>query len=782
MSETLNRLEKDSADIYRLIKKQIEADPFNALFGRRFLYPNRSTWWDAGESRPSKAAKADSEPHQEESHVHASSNHFPKQQQAPSSGTRTTTINAAESQHFIIDPITMRKVPQQSSKETLETSPPRKKIDESFDIPVKRFGGVPPHQVDENISIDKTVTTSNDKAGPPRPNSPSISQGPKVANWLAQEGFGCGEERGSLQTSSKIQSASVAPQKVPNSIAQDSPARSSGADPSNISSGLSYDPKENTNEDTDLLRASDVRASSGLRGRSRGETEVQKQKRREELEARYRATSQSDLQWQSELALAKEQARERNARKREEACKTSPESERSSRKAATEAMCSGHAQDLTTNTSAVNAHPEQAEGDMATNVHEFAGRERWYKRKAPHASTIEEQKATQAAKDKSFVQEIRGIYEDTYGTIDTEHRQSEIAASPSDRGGPSVDKTLPPIQNQGKDISKDCKTDIKMVRSTGPLSMQERVGTMLQQLLDDSRHLQKLLQKSESSPEVREELFYCNRSIRHASDAITETLSSIPSTINGKPLVQVANPEDGTTPSNIREASKPEVFSPEPKKPSTVYSVLAYDPSNQQVTTAEMSSSSDSPSERRLSLSEALSSLTEPAKFLPHLTTLQSQGYEIVSSDTNILVLRKSCKASSASSTSSPPTTAEPSMKMEDWRKNINPIDGTTPQTGNFASPTGFVNHDSVLPPPLVNDNVEQPPSSYRVRRKEDVFSGPRDNRWENGRVDNASSKQKARYRRSARRRKTTKRMIWVGLWTAGCCYAIGAFTEYLRA
>lgn len=65
------------------------------------------------------------------------------------------------------------------------------------------------------------------------------------------------------------------------------------------------------------------------------------------------------------------------------------------------------------------------EGDMAPNVAQYASRDRWYKRKAPHAQCEMEAKMEQLAKDKALVREVRGIYEDTYGTIDTKHRQEE---------------------------------------------------------------------------------------------------------------------------------------------------------------------------------------------------------------------------------------------------------------------------------------------------------------------------------------------------------------------
>lgn len=66
------------------------------------------------------------------------------------------------------------------------------------------------------------------------------------------------------------------------------------------------------------------------------------------------------------------------------------------------------------------------EGDMAPNVAQYASRDRWYKRKAPHAQCEMDAKMQQLANDKALVREVRGIYEDTYGIIDTKHRQEQL--------------------------------------------------------------------------------------------------------------------------------------------------------------------------------------------------------------------------------------------------------------------------------------------------------------------------------------------------------------------
>ena len=90
------------------------------------------------------------------------------------------------------------------------------------------------------------------------------------------------------------------------------------------------------------------------------------------------------------------------------------------------------------------------EGDMASNVHEFAERDRWYKRKAPHAMDPKDvemdAKLQKLARDKALIREVRDIYEDTYGTIDTRHRQSQVFPRPS------IQRTDYPINSSSESV------------------------------------------------------------------------------------------------------------------------------------------------------------------------------------------------------------------------------------------------------------------------------------------------------------------------------------------
>ncbi|KAI4253891.1 MAG: hypothetical protein LQ352_003423 [Teloschistes flavicans] len=755
-NRSFEKLEKDTAELYELFKKRIDSDPFGALFGASLLHPRQSARRCAEKEVPKK---------QSNDGAHPSGNESVNRPAAPTSNTMAADNSGTLAQEYDIDPITMRKIPREPMTDSAYTTKLEKKPDETVEVPVKPFS--------ESVSPNSSDPTVQ-KAQEPRESSTGGEQAEKASGWLVQEGFA--SEKHNLAGSRADPVISTSRSSTPLESALDRSIRLKPSGP-DTKSGLSYEPKEIQTDDVDLLRTSDVRASSSFTGKHWKENENQKQQRRDTLEARFEASGGGvmELQWMKELAAKRKERRGLLLRKQRELRSEYLQKEVEAHKAAMEAMRMRRASRLSTGVDQSVAHPEQGEGDMASNVHEFASRERWYKRKAPHAAGTEEQMAIQSAKDRSLIREIRGIYEDTYGIIDTRHRQPGTRAPSAGPPESTIVEAAVPSTSQDNKVQGTSEREQKIPQTQGPLSVREKITTLLEQFADDSRSMQKLLRAPELTPELREEIFNRNRNMRNASDGISEALSSAPPKFCKEAVQQAVKP---TT--QIQSNTVP--HSTDISKPCTVYSVLAYDPSIQQVKTAEMSSPGESSSDRRLSLSEALSSLTDPAKFLPHLTTLQSQGYEIVSSDTNILVLRKIGKAPLPSAY--PPAAEEEETETVERRSSINPIDGTTTQTGNFASPTGFVG-EAVLPAQeMEGDEATRKPSGHKVRREEDVFSGPSSSRWEHYRPHHKADKlrRKANYRRASERRRTTRRMVIAGLWTAGLCYFIGVATEFLRA
>ncbi|KAL2356622.1 hypothetical protein BJ546DRAFT_837953 [Cryomyces antarcticus] len=206
---------------------------------------------------------------------------------------------------------------------------------------------------------------------------------------------------------------------------------------------------------------------------------------------------------------------------------------------------------------------------------------------------------------------------------------------------------------------------------------------------------------------------------------------------------------------------------PEPAQ----YKILAYDSGNDIITTATTTTNFPDTSENPISISDALSQLYQPARFIPHFATLQSEGYQVIYSARDLLIFKKKGEAAAA-------TTSEASLET----KPAPAVEPIKTITGNYASPTGFVNHDSFAVPAATSEQpmpYQYPSASVpnpRVRREERVFSGSR-RRWH----DRGSSSR--RHERQQRRR-FRDRLLWtlsVGTATAVCMYVFGVAAELVR-
>lgn len=182
--------------------------------------------------------------------------------------------------------------------------------------------------------------------------------------------------------------------------------------------------------------------------------------------------------------------------------------------------------------------------------------------------------------------------------------------------------------------------------------------------------------------------------------------------------------------SSKAEASTSNIPSPRPKSDRDLYQVLAYDPSDNAIHVAAASSSFTTPTHGEvLALNDALTRLDAPAKFLSHLTKYQNEGYDVVSASRNLLVLKRTRPVSAADVArifeEVPPSLETSKITTADGNRQ-NPVDGTSAASleaapGNFASPTGFVNHDQVSP---LTNSARPARSGRRVRKEESVFSG----------------------------------------------------------
>lgn len=164
----------------------------------------------------------------------------------------------------------------------------------------------------------------------------------------------------------------------------------------------------------------------------------------------------------------------------------------------------------------------------------------------------------------------------------------------------------------------------------------------------------------------------------------------------------------------------PETFRdpyPEAEAQQTLYKILVYDPQKEEVSTAAATSIVPDDIDI-LTPAEAVTRLSNPAKFLPHFGPLQAQGYEVVSSDRNVLVFRKTREATEPGTVflrgaRYPP----PGPRRATPARAVNPIDmmgsePVVPNIGNFASPTGYANYGELETPAAPE---RKPPPPFRA-------------------------------------------------------------------
>lgn len=180
----------------------------------------------------------------------------------------------------------------------------------------------------------------------------------------------------------------------------------------------------------------------------------------------------------------------------------------------------------------------------------------------------------------------------------------------------------------------------------------------------------------------------------------------------------------------------------------TVYKILAYDASTQAVSVAE-TASDDQDVSAAATLPEVLLRLSHPSKFLPYFKPLQEHGYDILSGGGDVLIFRKNRPA--APNASDLPESPAPSSSSSSNTTRVNPVDMMGRSvTGNFASPTGFVNYDRL------EDGHAKPAPPYRTRSKE------------------AEREVVPPKKKGSLGKKVVMGTVWVG----GAAYAVGALTE----
>ena len=776
----------------------IDEDPYKLLFGRNLP----ESWHrpekdirrkgNTGDVAKSTIKKNSPEaPQKKQGDGFAAS--FSSTENSVDSPAATSPSMSGPNENSVFDPITMRRVPRDVPKSQKSSIDASNTSSSSVDIPVRIFGA-------HGAVSSKTDITSTKEL--PEQGSQEVEK-----DWLKREGFGNHQAdditklRKDYAKSPKIETALDRYQKKPKSVAAlelQEPEKSTA---------LKYEPKEIKTDDIDLLTASDIRASAGRVSRAYQETPKERSDRRQSLEKLYEEQLRLEEQMEKEVAAYKVQSEHTLRKKREEvakeqrkrdAVKKAHEEEVKTQKAAMEVHETRRNFVPEASPVLLAEHPPQGEGDMASNVHDFVSRDRWYKRKAPHANGVAEQKLLQATKDRDFVREIRSIYEDSYGTIDTKHRQLppqtslEASQYPSDaypgtvyeqpwtanilNDHPDVEAGgvgLPPEQAELQS-SYDSQNH-EALSLIGRLFGEMREN---QALLQEHREQLQALAAKDSSQSLYQKLRKHEQRIMQTLKAAQNLFKS--TTALGATRNNVASNDEtsgSASESTLATTSEESTIDKDTSAPPTLYKILAYDPSTQKVTSSKTTNVVGRVTGKPLSFSEALFGLENPAKFLSHLTALQTGEYEIAAGGPNLLIFKKIRQLKPS-----------PEEKVSDdtaWPAN--PIDGMVAPTGNFASPTGFVNYDPPLPEPEPQSPPEEAANATKgnekVRRQEEVFSGSSRRAWHDQyeRGSNGKAKTRGKYRKPAKEKGTAKRMLLVGVLTATGCYAVGVASEFFR-
>ncbi|KAL2061872.1 hypothetical protein VTL71DRAFT_7250 [Oculimacula yallundae] len=486
---------------------------------------------------------------------------------------------------------------------------------------------------------------------------------------------------------------------------------------------------EDTTEDLDLLRTSDVRAASGIIKSSPKETESQKSAKRRQLEDSFESVQKEQSSIDEAAAANKVHA---------------------SRKLAEE---------LQIEQSELLNHVAHARGRVNAKIAEV---------EAGWAPQTPEKKKITGNFVRDFPEEFEAKWTNTEASTEgltSKSEGQEKVADPLVGLAPESFSRIPgtPRIQTSLDRSNSPKTGSSAAaqESTSPKPV-SAVASSQGRSKSKADHLARNEQRLKERDLVREvrgiyEDEYGTIDSKHRQVPVPE-----PATVK---------PKSTTQPINSGQTIDPSVKTPEP----TLYKILAYDPTMQSVSTASTTSIVPDSSDI-LTPAEVLLRLSNPSKFFPHFASLQSQGYEIVAGSGDVLVFRKvrsgSPILSQAEVKEDTPSEAHAKAISRERKRVTNPIDGmqsSSPITGDFASPTGFVNYDRHSHNHTSSDTEMPFKSNIDVRREEPVFSGRRN--W-----DDEEGEEKPKNKSGK-----GKRLLVGAAWVAGCSYAVGVVSEFFR-
>ena len=457
----------------------------------------------------------------------------------------------------------------------------------------------------------------------------------------------------------------------------------------------------------------------------------------------------------------------------------------------------------------------QGEGDMASNVHEFAGRDRWYKRKAPHAMDAKDvemdTKLKKIAADRALIREIRSIYEDTYGTIDTKLRLTHFIKIPL------LERPSPPLStlSYGR-VDRPAQLPLSAPSITGSLRGQDESQSLealeiIQKLFGQLREAQSIIldhrcqtKQAFGSNDPNTKTFELPNTFEQSAMKIMRTSGQLARIRSGGTIEQESVKAIPSADSNKATMNRPlsttapESTNPEDQKATkaSTYRVLMYDSATKKFESSKVTTLAPFSTEELFLPFDAVNRLSDPGI---HLMSLGEKGYEPFSGTSNILVIQKDVIPQDLADIKKTDARTDPNPE-EFCQANLQRVE-TEQQKVKEAQKEAVENVDkenqkAVEARKTAMDGIKskkQPfeeiqrqqsvssaspshTSSEKVHRQEAVFSGSRQGRW----VDNNVKPKKSK-RGAGRRRKTMKRMLIASAFTAACCYCVGVASEMMH-
>ncbi|MCJ1313543.1 hypothetical protein MMC25_007222 [Agyrium rufum] len=384
------------------------------------------------------------------------------------------------------------------------------------------------------------------------------------------------------------------------------------------------------------------------------------------------------------------------------------------------------------------------EGDMNIQILEFADRARWYKRNAPHASQEEsklvKEREEQKARDRNLVRELRSIYEDDYGTIDTKHRQKqESSEKPVIESKLSSALTMLPARRKNTIAGYP-----KYAMLVSHLHEVAIGHLQIARIVHNAATSGQSLAARQSLPVFKHYL----ESVLTTYDAVLALLPASMETRLHKLREQIALTGSAASPPETSQSTnstsseqdvpvaESATTSFKPVKQS--YKIIALDNHSNQVTSVSTTSSLYESSAPPRSAASILSHLKHPAKFISFIEELQDSRFELVAGNRHMLIYKDTLGPQTAEDASAkqvqPPAIIEahaPEKAAKSTthipipdKKHINPVDGTTAFSGEKRKPS--------TPNPISRGDEHDiepaeaflPPTSTPIHRQEPVFSG----------------------------------------------------------